>query len=85
MSGNSPIILLYHQLSPEDTKFIENYNQNGIIEKIFINEKISEDKTKIIIAEKAKIIKSNEKLGTKYRNFPWSSYRRKIIRRKIQN
>ena len=28
MSGNSPIILLYHQVSPEDTKFIENYNIN---------------------------------------------------------
>ena len=28
MSGNNPIILLYHQVSPEDTKFIENYNIN---------------------------------------------------------
>ena len=28
MSGNSPIILLYHQVSPENTKFIENYNIN---------------------------------------------------------
>ena len=28
MSGSSPIILLYHQVSPENTKFIENYNIN---------------------------------------------------------
>ena len=42
------------------TIFIEKYNQNGNIEKIFINEKISEENSKIIIAEKAKIIKLNE-------------------------
>ena len=40
---------------------------------------------KIKFQPSKEIIKSNEKLGTKYRNFPWSSYRRKIIRRKIQN
>ena len=28
MSGNNPIILLYHQVSPNNTKFIENYNIN---------------------------------------------------------
>ena len=28
MSGNSPIILLYHQVSPNKTTFIENYNIN---------------------------------------------------------
>ena len=30
MSGNNPIILLYHQVSPEDTKFIENYNSTAL-------------------------------------------------------
>ena len=42
------------------TIFIEKYNQNGNIEKIFINEKLTEDKTKIIIAEKARIVKLKE-------------------------
>ncbi len=42
------------------TIFIEKYNQNGNIEKIFINEKISNDNSKIIVAEKAKIIKLDE-------------------------
>ena len=28
MSGNNPIILLYHQVSPSQTRFIENYNIN---------------------------------------------------------
>ena len=39
------------------TIFIEEYNQNGNIEKIFIKEKVSLDNSKIIIAEKAKILK----------------------------
>ena len=39
------------------TIFIEKYNQNGNIEKIFIKEKVSLDNSKIIIAEKAKILK----------------------------
>ena len=50
------------------TIFIEKYNQNGNIEKIFINEKISNDSSKIIIAEKAKIIKLNEKYKIKLFN-----------------
>jgi len=45
------------------TIFIEKYKKNGDIEKIFINEKISDKTTKIIIAEKAKIIK----LGDEYK------------------
>ena len=28
MNGNKPIVLLYHQISPKNTKFIENYNIN---------------------------------------------------------
>jgi len=50
------------------TIFIEKYNQNGIIEKIFITEKINDDRTKIIIAEKAKIIKLDEKYKIKLLN-----------------
>ncbi|MFL2887165.1 MAG: LptF/LptG family permease [Candidatus Pelagibacter sp.] len=50
------------------TIFIENYNQNGSIEKIFINEKITNNKSKIIIAEKAKIIKSNNQYKIKLLN-----------------
>jgi len=61
------------------TIFIENYNQNGTIEKIFINEKISKDKTKIIIAEKAKIIKSNEKFKIKLFNGGISNINEKNI------
>ncbi len=61
------------------TIFIEKYNQNGIIEKIFINEKISNNKTKIIIAEKAKIIKSNEKFKIKLFNGGISNINEKNI------
>jgi lipopolysaccharide export system permease protein len=50
------------------TFFIEKYNQNGNIEKIFINEKISDDNSKIIIAEKAKIIKLDKKYKIKLFN-----------------
>ena len=45
------------------TIFVEEYYKNGNIEKIFINEKISDTSTKIIVAEKAKVIK----LGDKYK------------------
>ena len=45
------------------TIFVEKYNKNGNIEKIFINEKINNESSKIIIAENAKIIK----LGDKYK------------------
>jgi len=50
------------------TIFIDKYNQNGIIERIFINEIINDDSTKIIIAEKAKIIKLDEKYKIKLLN-----------------
>ena len=50
------------------TIFIEKYNQNGNIEKIFINEKISENNSKIIVAEKAKIIKLDEEYKIKLFN-----------------
>ncbi len=50
------------------TIFIEKYNQNGNIEKIFINEKISQENSKIIIAEKAKILKLNEEYKIKLFN-----------------
>ena len=50
------------------TIFIEKYNKNGNIEKIFINEKISDENSKIIIAENAKIIKLNDKYKIKLLN-----------------
>ena len=50
------------------TIFIEKYNKNGIIEKIFINERINENNSKIIIAEKAKIIMLNDKYKIKLLN-----------------
>ena len=50
------------------TIFIEKYNQNGNIEKIFINEKITNNSSKIIIAEKAKIIKLDKKYKIKLFN-----------------
>ena len=61
------------------TIFVEKYNQDGIIEKIFINEKISDDKTKIIIAEKARIIKSNDKYKIKLLNGGISNINEKNI------
>ena len=48
--------------------FIEKYNKNGIIEKIFINERINENNSKIIIAEKAKIIMLDDKYKIKLLN-----------------
>ncbi len=42
------------------TILIDKYNQNGSIEKIFINEEISGGRSKIITAKKAKIIKLND-------------------------
>ena len=50
------------------TIFVEKYNKNGEIEKIFINEKISDNSSKIIIAENAKIVKSNEEYKIKLFN-----------------
>ena len=39
------------------TIFVEEYDQSGILNKIYINEKIDEDKSKIIVAESGRIIK----------------------------
>ena len=50
------------------TIFVDKYNQNGIIDKIFINEKIDKDSSKIIIAEKAKIIRLDERYKIKLLN-----------------
>ncbi len=50
------------------TIFIDKYNQDGIIEKIFINEKIDNNSSKVIIAEKAQIIKLDEKYKIKLLN-----------------
>ena len=50
------------------TIFVEKYNKNGNIEKIFINEKISDGSSKIIIAENAKIIKLDSEYKIKLFN-----------------
>tara|TARA_Y100000741_G_scaffold241815_1_gene185252 strand:- start:6341 stop:7465 length:1125 start_codon:yes stop_codon:yes gene_type:complete len=50
------------------TIFIEKYNQNGNIENIFINEKIAYNRSKIIIAEKARIIKTDDSFKIKLLN-----------------
>ena len=50
------------------TIFVGKYNYNGIIDKIFINEKIDNKSSKVIIAEKAKIIKLDEKYKIKLLN-----------------
>tara|TARA_B100002051_G_scaffold204859_1_gene195228 strand:+ start:803 stop:1927 length:1125 start_codon:yes stop_codon:yes gene_type:complete len=50
------------------TIFLEEYNKNGNIEKIFIKEKISEKSSKIIIAENAKIIKLDKEYKIKLLN-----------------
>ena len=43
------------------TIFVEDYKKNGELKKIYINEKISEDKSKIIVSNSGKIIKKNNK------------------------
>ena len=42
------------------TFFVEEYNNDGILKKIYINEKIDNNKSKIIVAEKGKIIKKEK-------------------------
>ena len=61
MSGNNPIILLYHQVSPEDTKFIENYNIN-VKPKLFDEHMkiLKEDYAPITFDEWNDAIKNNE-------------------------
>ncbi len=39
------------------TIFVEEYKKDGVLKKIYINEKIDKNKSKIIVAEKGKIIK----------------------------
>ena len=50
------------------TIFVDKYNHNGEIDKIFINEKINKNSSKVIIAEKAKIIKLDDKFKIKLLN-----------------
>ena len=73
----------------ENLKKLEKHINSELSSKIH-NSVINNDELLVEVGENdltevVQFIKSNEKLGTKYRNFPWSSYRRKIIRRKIQN
>ncbi len=50
------------------TIFVEEYNQNGNIKKIFIKEKIDQDTSKITIAKKAKILKFEDNYKIKLQN-----------------
>ncbi len=43
------------------TIFVEEYEKNGELKKIYINEKIDDEKSKIIVADKGKIKKKNNK------------------------
>ena len=43
------------------TIFVENYKKNGILSKIYINEKINNEESKIIVSETGKVIKKNNK------------------------
>ena len=43
------------------TIFVEEYNKDGKLNKIYINEKIDIENSKIIVAESGKIIKKNKK------------------------
>ena len=43
------------------TIFVEEYNKDGKLKKIYINEKINLDKSKIIVSESGRIIKKNNK------------------------
>ena len=42
------------------TIFVEEYKKDGYLKKIYINEKIDQNKSKIIVADKGKIIKKND-------------------------
>ena len=41
------------------TIFVEEYNQDGVLRKIYINERVDKNKSKIIVADKGKIIKKD--------------------------
>tara|TARA_Y100000816_G_C26105562_1_gene587362 strand:+ start:32 stop:1186 length:1155 start_codon:yes stop_codon:yes gene_type:complete len=43
------------------TIFIEEYKKNGQLKRIYINEKVDNDKSKIIVSESGKIIRKNNK------------------------
>ncbi|MBD1153848.1 LptF/LptG family permease [Pelagibacterales bacterium SAG-MED23] len=43
------------------TIFVEEYKKNGLLNKIYINEKINKNKSKIIVAEEGKIIKKDNR------------------------
>ena len=43
------------------TIFVEEYKKDGVLKKIYINEKIDQNKSKIIVAESGKIIKKDNK------------------------
>jgi len=66
MSGNKPIVLLYHQVSSKNTKFIENYNIN-------VNPKLFDKHMKILknnfstitFKEWGEAIKNNEDVSNK--------------------
>ncbi len=43
------------------TIFVEEYNKDGKLKKIYINEKINDDESKIIVSESGRIIKKDKK------------------------
>jgi lipopolysaccharide export system permease protein len=43
------------------TIFVEDYKKDGILKKVYINEKINPNKSKIIVSESGRIIKKNNK------------------------
>ncbi len=43
------------------TIFVESYEKDGLLKKIYINEKINNDKSKIIVSKTGKVLKKNNK------------------------
>jgi peptidoglycan/xylan/chitin deacetylase (PgdA/CDA1 family) len=66
MSGNKPIVLLYHQVSSKNTKFIENYNIN-VNPKLFDNHMkiLKNNFSTITFKEWGEAIKNNEDVSNK--------------------
>ena len=50
------------------TIFVEDYRQDGVLNKIYINEKIDQNNSKIIVAEKGKIIKKGKQFYLRLHN-----------------
>ena len=50
------------------TIFVEDYNKDGVLKKIYINEKIDKNDTKIIVAEKGLIFKKDNQFFLKLYN-----------------